>query len=132
MTTREMTSEHKDALRAGREQGRVVRDYLEALEANKPKRGRKRTRENVERRLTEVEAELESAGPLDRLHLTQERIDLGDELARMSEAVDISQLEDAFVEVASDYSTRRGLTFAAWREVGVDPTVLKRAGISKA
>jgi hypothetical protein len=131
MTSREMSSEHKDALRVGREQGRIVREYLEALEANKPKRGRKRTRETVERRLAEVVATIDSAGPLDRLHLAQERMDLTDELARMNDAVDHSQLEDACVAVAAEYGARRALTPAAWREVGVEPAVLRRAGITK-
>src|SRR5689334_9539098 len=40
--TRAMSDEHKAALAEGRAQGRAVRLYLEALEANKPKRGRKR------------------------------------------------------------------------------------------
>ena len=38
-----MTDEHKAALAQGRSEGRAVRDYLDALRANKPKRGRKRT-----------------------------------------------------------------------------------------
>ena len=36
-----MSAEHKAALAAGRQQGITVRKYLEALEAHKPKRGRK-------------------------------------------------------------------------------------------
>ena len=36
-----MSDAHKEALAEGREQGRAVRRYLEALEANKPRRGRK-------------------------------------------------------------------------------------------
>ena len=39
----QMSDEHKAALAEGRAQGRAVRAYLEALEANKPRRGRKRT-----------------------------------------------------------------------------------------
>ena len=37
-----MTDAHKAALATGRTEGRVVREYLEALRANKPKRGRDR------------------------------------------------------------------------------------------
>ena len=47
-----MTDAHKQALAVGREQGRVIRGYLEALESTKPKRGRKRTPDSVRRRLT--------------------------------------------------------------------------------
>ena len=48
-----MSAAHKEALAEGREQSRVVRDYLDALEAHKPKRGRKRTTESVKKNLTE-------------------------------------------------------------------------------
>ena len=42
-----MSNEHKQALAEGREQGRGVRLYLEALEKNRPKRGRKRTSDSI-------------------------------------------------------------------------------------
>jgi hypothetical protein len=42
---RTMTTEHKEALAKGREAGRAVREYLAALEATRPKRGRKVTPE---------------------------------------------------------------------------------------
>ena len=56
-----MTAAHKQALAEGREQSRVVRDYLDALEAHKPKRGRKRTAESVKKNLTEVNQSLKTA-----------------------------------------------------------------------
>lgn len=46
--------------------------------------------------------------------------------------VDLSELEDDFVGAAADYGSRRGLTYAAWREAGVPPAVLRRAGITRA
>ena len=69
-----MSDEHKAALAEGRSQGRAVRRYLEALEANKPKRGRKRTPESIQKRLDKIATELETADPLKRLQLTQEQI----------------------------------------------------------
>ena len=44
-----MTDEHKAALATGRNEGNAVRNYLEALRSNKPKRGRRRTRESIAR-----------------------------------------------------------------------------------
>ena len=41
--TRTMTAQHKAALAEGRSEGRAVKSYLEALEKNRPRRGRKRT-----------------------------------------------------------------------------------------
>jgi len=53
-----MSDAHKAALAEGRAQGRAVRRYLEALEAHKPKRGRKRTPDSVKKRLTAIETAL--------------------------------------------------------------------------
>ena len=54
--TKVMSSSHKAALAVGRDQGRSVRAYLEALEAHKPKRGRKRTPDSIQKRLNAVAA----------------------------------------------------------------------------
>lgn len=126
-----MSDEHKQALALGREQGRVVRRYLEALESHKPKRGRKRTPESIERRLRVIEERLESADALIRLQLVQERMDLQTELATKSEGVDMTELESEFVQAARDYGRRKGISYGAWREAGVDAAVLKRAGIRR-
>src|SRR3954467_12189063 len=89
-----MSDTHKAALAEGREQGRAVRRYLEALEAHKPKRGRKRTAESVQRRLSVIEERRADADPLTRLHLVQERMDLENELASTGNAVDMEALEN--------------------------------------
>lgn len=108
-----MSDAPKAALALGREQGRAVRRYLEALEQHRPRRGRKRTRESVERRLAAVEERLRAADALERLHLTQERMDLQTELASVDgNGVDMAQLEEAFVVAAAEYGARRGITYA--------------------
>ena len=126
-----MTDEHKAALATGRNEGNAVRNYLEALRNNKPKRGRRRTRESIASRLTAIDSELESADPMNELRLRQERRDLQAEVASMGTKVDISALENGFVSVAKSYSGRQGISYATWREIGVDAAVLKRAGISR-
>jgi hypothetical protein len=128
---RTMSDQHKAALAEGREEGRIVRRYLEALAANKPKRGRKRTPDSIKRRLDKIEVELASADPLRALQLRQERRDLTDELTAASIKIDISSLEKDFVKAAPGYSRRKGISYATWREAGVDPAVLKRAGIGR-
>ncbi len=80
-SVRPMTDEHKAALAEGRDQGRVVRRYLEAI-------------------------------------------------ARRHSA-EIQGLEAAFIEIALPYSERKGLSYEAWRAVGVQPRVLRAAGISR-
>lgn len=126
-----MTDEHKAALARGRVEGRVVREYLEGLRATKPKRGRKRTVESVSARIRTIEELLPAASPLDELLLVQERSDLQVELARMAERIDIEALENRFVDVARDYSASKKIAYQSWRDVGVTPAVLKRAGIRR-
>ena len=127
-----MSDEHKAALAKGREEGKIVREYLEGLRATKPKRGRKRTPDTVNKRLAAIEVELADASPIDELRLVQERRDLQAELERMSDTVDMEALEEAFVKVAKSYSDSKKISYASWREVGVDAKVLKAAGISRA
>jgi len=126
-----MSDTHKAALAEGREQGRAVRRYLEALEAHKPRRGRKRTPESMQKRLETIEDKLPQADPLTRLQLVQERMDLQRQLEASDSTVDLQELEDEFVKAAPDYSRRKGITYAAWREAGIDPAVLRRAGIRR-
>jgi hypothetical protein len=126
-----MSEEHLQALAKGRSEGAAVRRYLVALESHKPKRGRKRTPDSMVKRLKQIETQLPKSDPLTRVHLLQERIDLQHALAASQEALDMQALEDDFVKSAKPYGERKKITYAAWREVGVDPTVLKKAGIRR-
>ena len=126
-----MTDEHKAALAEGRSQGRAVRAYLEAIETHKPKRGRKRTTDSISKRLDAIEAELEEADALKRLQLIQERINLEQELESAHDTVDLDSLEEDFVRVAKGYASRKGISYAAFRELGVPASTLKHAGISR-
>jgi hypothetical protein len=126
-----MSDEHKAALAEGRNQGRAVRRYLEALEDNRPKRGRKRTEDSVARDLARTEEELATADALRRLELIQRRLDLQVELERMGTTVDLSALEAEFVAVAKGYAQRKQISYEAWREAGVSAATLKAAGITR-
>ncbi len=126
-----MSDSHKAAMERGRAEGRVVRDYLEALRSSKPKRGRKRTADTIEARLAKIEDELTTASAIDELQLLQERRDLQAELATMGTGVDLDELEASFVEVAKSYGERKGIAYATWRDVGVSAATLKRAGIGR-
>jgi hypothetical protein len=129
---RSMSAEHKAALAEGRNLSRSVNRYLEALEAHKPKRGRKRTSESVKRQLGSVQDQLKTASGARRLELIQQRRSLEVETAAMQlGAPDISALEKEFVRSAKGYSQRKGITYGAWREFGVPPEVLRKAGITR-
>ena len=111
----------------------AVRDYLKALEQNAPRRGRRRTPESVERQLAVLEGEMEGASVTKRLGLVQQRLDLEADLEALQQAgsVDLSALEAGFATHAAAYGGRRGISYAAWREVGVSSATLKSAGIRR-
>ena len=65
------------------------------------------------------------------MQLSQERIDLEAELAATEEPIDLDGLESSFVKVAKGYGERKGISYGAWRAVGVSAATLKKAGITR-
>lgn len=127
-----MTDAHKEALAIGRAQGRAVKHYLEALERNRPKRGRRRTADSIHKQLEQVDAKIGTADPLQKLHLIQHRSNLSRDLAKEGgPADDMAALEKVFVKAAKEYGERKGINYATWREAGVPAAVLERAGIRR-
>lgn len=127
-----MTDAHKQALAEGRAQSKAVRDYLEALEANRPRRGRKRTPQSINKRLAAIEESITTATITTRLNLVQERQNLLNALAAMQVKTDLSGLEKAFVKHAKAYGLNKGIAYSSWRSVGVPAEVLQKAGITRA
>lgn len=128
---RVMSEDHKAKLAQGRHESRVVSKYLEALAAGKGKRGRKRTPESISMVIARIDKELATAAPIRRLELTQRRYDLVAERHRLLTRVDLSGLERDFVRVAKSYAARNGISYGAFRELGVSADVLKRAGVAR-
>jgi hypothetical protein len=126
-----MSADHKAALAKGREEGRIVRRYLEALESSKPRRGRKRTPDSIRKRLNTIDASLPTADPLARLHMVEEKQRLEAELSHTGETVDLAALEKSFIKVARVYGERKGISYSAWRTVGVSANVLQQARIPR-
>lgn len=123
-----MTDEHKQALAEGRRQGKAVRDYLAALEAESRKpRGRKPSQTP-----DEIQAQIDAEpDPVKRLDLIQKRLDVEERLAAENESVDLAGLERDFVAAIKPYADRKGLSYAALREAGVPAAVLKEAGVAR-
>jgi hypothetical protein len=127
----EMSDEHKAALAEGRAQGRAVRDYLAALEADR-KPGRKLDKGTIEQRIADIQSSVDGEpDPAKRVELIQKRLDLESKLVDLQDDVDLEALEERFVESVGPYSERKGITYSAWREAGVPAAVLKRAGVPR-
>ena len=72
-----------------------------------------------------------TADPLSRLHLIEERQRLEAELSHTGETVDLAALEKSFIKVARVYGERKGISYSAWRTVGVSASVLQQAKIPR-
>jgi hypothetical protein len=125
-----MSDSHKRALANGRTEGRIIRDYLDIVEATKPRRGRRRTPESITRRLHKIANEITFADALTKVRLVQERLNLTNELKAMKSKDEIAKAEAKFVKVAKSFSKRNDISWQAWTEFGVSPVVLKKAGIT--
>ena len=126
-----MSKEHKDAMARGRRQARAVRNYLDALDRGK-KRGPKLTEDKIERRIAKTREEIEAeSSPQRRLELVQQRMDDEALLDELRGQDSLEDLQAAFVEVAADYSDRKGISYAAWRELDVPAKVLRASGLSQ-
>lgn len=129
-----MSAEHKAALAHGRQEGNVVRAYLDALDAHKPKRGRKVSPDDVRSRITAIEEEIKETRGGKKLDLVQARRNAEMQLEELESAAngfDIVQLQKNFVKVAKSYAKRKGINYGTFREVGVPAQVLTDAGITR-
>lgn len=123
-----MSAEHKAALAKGRAQSKAVRDYLHMLERD----GRRSSlsADQLESKIHQVESKIQEEGdPIKRVELVQKRLDYEEQLREAQDSEDPKELEKAFVKAAKEYSERKGITYPAWREVGVPAAALKAAGI---
>ena len=130
-TRKPMSAEHKAALAEGRNQGRAVRVYLEALDAHRPKRGRKRTPDSMKKRLDRIESSCSRADPLKRVQLIQERLDLKQSWRPTSAKSTSPASSRSFVAVGCALQHAQGHLLRRLARAGVEPAVLKRAGISR-
>ncbi|MCB1270548.1 MAG: hypothetical protein M9942_12800 [Microthrixaceae bacterium] len=131
MAKRQVTEAQKKAMARGRANSRVVREYLEVLDRNKPKRGRRRTPASIRKRLAVIDSEFDGASQLAKLEMTQERMDLNAELEAMETSDDLDAVQKSFVGIAAEYSESKGISWAAWREMGVPAAVLREAGVPR-
>ena len=132
-TKRVVSDTHKAAMAAGREAARTVNAYLVALDEFRPKRGRKVSKEDLEKRLAAARQEAEQAIGTGRLLAIQLIADIEGRIAALAESAtdNLAELEEAFVKAAKTYSESKGISYSSWRAAGVPAELLKRAGITR-
>ena len=127
---RAVTADQKQAMQRGRRDAAAVDAYLKALRIPK-RRGRPISIDELETRRAKALADAETSEGIARLKSLQAAADLEARIEQASERaeIDIDALAEAFVAVASRYSSQHGITYTTWREAGVPAAVLKQAGI---
>jgi len=124
-----MTDDHKEAIRQGRLQANVVNAYLESLQSRQRRYSDPAV---LKRRLQRLEDKLSAeANPLKALELRQQRLELERRLRSTSDDPGSDELEAQFIKIAREFSDRKGLSYAAWREMGVPTKVLYAAGLRR-
>lgn len=126
-----LSEEHKKALAKGRRQAKAVRNYLDALEAEK-QRGRSVDEGTLKERIDKYQAQIDDEdNAAKRVELIQKRLDAEKKLAELEERPDMDELQAAFADAVKEYSERKGITYTAWREAGVPASVLRDAGVPR-
>lgn len=126
-----MSATHKAALAKGRAQSRAVRDYLDMLETD-GRRSSNKSPDQLNAKIHELQTRIDDeSNPATRLDLVQKRLEAEEQLAAAEDAPDTEAVEKAFVESAAEYSKRKGISYPAWREVGVPAAMLKAAGVPR-
>jgi hypothetical protein len=121
--------QHKAAMAKGRTEARHVGAYLDALEANKPRRGRQRTPATIQKQLAQVQADLRDATGMKKLELVARRIEFESALDAKRTRSDLSELCRNFARSAASYAKRKGIPKQAFREAGVPAADVRDAGI---
>lgn len=103
----------------------IIRTYLDALTGLSAEQ----LRQEREEELRQVEQELknEDLDVLARLLLVQRSLDL----AAQPDTKPTKKMEDDFVRVAQRFAGQRGISYEAFRDIGVPASLLKRAEISR-
>jgi hypothetical protein len=128
-TTKKLSPRHKAALATGRTEARHVSAYLDALEVHKPRRGRQRTVESIQRQLADVRTSIKSATGIKKLELVARRIELENDLTVKKSGSDLRELRKNFVKSAGAYARRKGIPKQAFREAGVPAADITAAKI---
>jgi PadR family transcriptional regulator PadR len=104
----------------------AIRCYLEILEAR-----RRPTSPDAgdHEQIAALDARLDQTPPFASVQLRQRRPELGSAPALAGDE-HLEAAESAFIAVARPYSEAEGITYAAWREVGVEARVLLAAGVA--
>lgn len=120
--------DRRQAMAHGQHSSKAVRRYLEALQSDRSSVDVERLQEQSEKLHAQI---AEETSPIKQLQLVQKRIDVEDQLTAAGSGPSIEECEQEFIEWAADYANRKGISYRAYREMGVPAAVLKEAGVPR-
>lgn len=114
---------------SARKENKIVEAYLAEVErkAGQPK---SKSPEQMRADLASLSTGLKSAEGIEKLDLLQQRENLYAEM-KMAEEGALDSMEASFIEVASSYGERKGISYSTWREFGIPKGILEQAGIKR-
>ncbi len=130
MPRRKLTQKEIEAIQKGRAETQAIKDYLESLHTRP---GRRVDPKTIERRLAKARQALAAAkNPLQKIELTEKVLRLEKALKEAQKGGGkTSDVEKAFIQHAASFARRKGISYRAFREMGVPPDVLAKAGIKR-
>lgn len=130
-----MTDDHKAKLAKGRNLGIAVNAYLTALESAKPKRGRKVSLADLQKRWEHATEQAAASVGTAKLLATQAAADLEERMAAELHGADgsvqMDELRKGFVASAREYGEAKNIRWSTWRAAGVPAEDLRAAGIPR-
>jgi hypothetical protein len=117
-----------------RAEGKIIRDYLNALDARAEldgRRGPRITPERIQGKIDSINEQLVHAKGVNKLQLVQAKLNLERQLGDLDSSEDLEDLEEQFTAVVARWAERKGISYSALRAVGVPAAVLRTAGVTE-
>lgn len=113
------------------EQNEIVKRYMNVLFLLRKKDVAPSTPEKAQALLDEVIEKLkdENTGTIDRIRFAQKKVELQRFIDGQKGVGQAKLIEEAFIKIVREFSKRKGIEYAAWRELGVPTMVLKRGSM---
>lgn len=113
---------HTPEMHEKNNRSKTVSLYLRSLE------GDTASPEEIRRKIAKLTEKIAKTSGVNKLRLIQDRLDLR---SRLNNIKDTTSLEERFIAVAAQFSVENGISWSAWRVIGVPVKVLEAAKIPR-
>lgn len=113
------------------EQNEIVKRYMNLLFLFRKRNSAPPALEKAGQLLEEVKSEMlnENLSTIQRIRFAQKKVELERFIEAQKGLGQAKLIEEAFIKIVGEFSRRKGIEYAAWRELGVSTMALKRGGM---